>query len=64
MQFSDRYEAEFFAETVMDALHDGFLVMVLRSFTGERRSGRIIKELRAYRVTRRGGYSDQQGTNG
>lgn len=48
----------------MDALHDGFLVMVLRSFTGERRSGRIIKELRAYRVTRRGGYSDQQGTNG
>ncbi len=55
VQFIDKYETELFAEIVMDALHYGFLVIVLRSFTGERRRGRVIKELRAYRVMRRGG---------
>lgn len=55
LQFEYEEDAELFADTVMDAIHGGFLVMVLRSFTREKKGGKTVKELRAYRITWRGG---------
>ncbi|MFP3210614.1 MAG: hypothetical protein RXR16_03820 [Thermocladium sp.] len=55
LQFENKHDTEFFSDVVIDSLHDGFLIMVLRSLTSMKRNGKYIKELRAYRITRKGG---------
>lgn len=56
LQFQNKHDVEFFSDVVVDSLHDGFLIMVLRSPTDTKKDGKSIKELRAYRITRKGGF--------